>query len=329
MAPSNDDRFDLTEPKGTRGRKEGCDECKMLQRAPESSLAGLPDCVVREILEWVGTKEFLFVGPVNRRMYNIYKKIVGGFTTWTSYDAAFSSISRSEMILQQYDGMKSIVCKKAARYGHLKVLQWARNEGCAWSLRTCTVAAVNGHLDVLKWARTNGCPWDERTCTLAARGGHLDVLKWARANGCDWDAWTCAYAARGGHLDVLKWARADGCDWDFWTCAFAARRGPLEVLKWALANGCPWDGLTCAHAALGGYLDVLKWARANGCEWECMDCLSAATSRGHLEVVKWLRSQLVGGSLRNKAIDALIVSRARRNRQMHIVEWAQSIGLDH
>ena len=48
-------------------------------------------------------------------------------------------------------------------------------------------AAKYGHLEVLKWARENGCPWDEVTCAYAAKGGHLDVLKWARENGCPWD----------------------------------------------------------------------------------------------------------------------------------------------
>merc|ERR1711904_264377 len=44
-------------------------------------------------------------------------------------------------------------------------------------------AAENGHLKVLQWARANGCPWDKWTCSKAALKGHLEVLKWARAKG--------------------------------------------------------------------------------------------------------------------------------------------------
>ena len=135
-------------------------------------------------------------------------------------------------------------------------------------------------------------------------------------------------AAKNGHLDVLKWARTNGCPWNGCTCANAALGGYLDVLRWARANGCPWDERTCSWAAECGHLDVLKWARANGCEWDYTDCLLSATSNGHLEVVQWLRSRFfVGGSLGNEAIHALVVSTARRFRQMHIVDWARSIGL--
>ena len=75
----------------------------------------------------------------------------------------------------------------------------------------CEYAARGGHLKVLKWARDNGCPWDEWTCNNAAWGGHLKVLKWLIEKGCPWDEWTCNNAARGGHLEVLKWARENGC----------------------------------------------------------------------------------------------------------------------
>jgi hypothetical protein len=62
--------------------------------------------------------------------------------------------------------------------------------------------AAIGWLRVLQWARANGCPWDEATCASAAEGGHLEVLQWARSNGCLWDESTCAGAAKGGHLEV-------------------------------------------------------------------------------------------------------------------------------
>jgi len=41
-------------------------------------------------------------------------------------------------------------------------------------------AAKGGHLRMLKWARENGCPWDVNICWAAAG----DTLQWARANGC-------------------------------------------------------------------------------------------------------------------------------------------------
>jgi len=102
-----------------------------------------------------------------------------------------------------------------------------------------TVAARNGHLKLLQWAREHGCPWNEWTCWKAAEGGHLEVLQWAREHHCPWDEWTCWKAAEGGHLEVLQWAREHHCPWNEWTCRKAAEEGHLEVLQWARENGCP------------------------------------------------------------------------------------------
>src|SRR5579872_5352516 len=98
-----------------------------------------------------------------------------------------------------------IFCDIAAEGGHLRVLQWLRENECPWDIHTCAKASRNGHFEVLKWARINGCPWNAYTCFFAAYGGHLEVLQWARENGCLWNADTCSYAAYGGHLEVLRW----------------------------------------------------------------------------------------------------------------------------
>jgi hypothetical protein len=101
-----------------------------------------------------------------------------------------------------------LLCAAAARVGDLEALKALRRaEIFPWDAWTCSYAAWGGHLRVLKWARANGCPWDDRTCEYAAKGGHLEVLKWARENRCPWNEWTCWRAAEGGHLEVLKWAR--------------------------------------------------------------------------------------------------------------------------
>jgi hypothetical protein len=139
----------------------------------------------------------------------------------------------------------------------------------------------------LQWARENGCPWNLRTRIASAEGGHLEALQWARANGCPWDEGTCRSAAEGGHLEVLQWARGNGCPWDKWTCLLSAWRGHLEVLQWARENGCPWDERTCSYAVRGGYLEVLQWARENGCPWDKQECLRNA----HTHVRVWIKGQ--------------------------------------
>ena len=106
----------------------------------------------------------------------------------------------------------------------VKLLEWAKKNGCPWNITACAAAAKGGHLEVLQWARENGCPWDESTCFFAAEEGHLEVLKWARENGCPWSEFTCDYAAKGGHLLVLQWARENGCPWGEFTCDYEIGR---------------------------------------------------------------------------------------------------------
>ena len=212
---------------------------------------------------------------------------------------------------------KPSVCKSAAKFGHLEIVKWARENGCPWEEArctggeagaglsvpgprinylekinrikyTCAWAARRGHLEVLKWVRENGCPWDEKTCSWAAKGGHLATLKWARENGCPWDEETCANLAEGGHLETLKWAHENDCPWDDRTCANLAGGGHLEMLLWARENDCPWSEWTCACAAWGGHFEILKWARENGCPWDKQTCEHAAGA-GRLEILKWAR----------------------------------------
>jgi hypothetical protein len=190
--------------------------------------------------------------------------------------------------------MSADICAIAAENGHLDVLIWARENDCPWNRQVCTLAAEHGHLDVLVWAREHGCDWNISTCAMAAQGGHLDVLVWAREHGCPWDATTCTCAVSGGHLDVLVWAREHGCDWNTPTCGMAAQRGHLDILIWAREHDCPWNVYTCIMAAMYGHLNVLIWACEHGCDWAdwaAKLCIDLAQSKGHLDVVEWIRQR--------------------------------------
>ncbi len=102
-----------------------------------------------------------------------------------------------------------------AKLGYLKILQWIHTlfiNAKHWNTWVCTLAAENGHLKLLQWLRENDCPWDELTCAYAAGCGQLEVLQWARQQvpPAPWNEWTCALAVKGGHLSVLQWARENG-----------------------------------------------------------------------------------------------------------------------
>jgi hypothetical protein len=126
------------------------------------------------------------------------------------------------------------ICEKAARGGHLTLLQSFRaTPSLAW--------------------KDNNIQWDEATCSSAAQGGQLHVLQWLRAQDppCPWDQETCEYAAWCGNLHVLLWLRAQDlpCPWDKETCNAAAWGGNLRLLQWLRAQDppCPWDDETASH----------------------------------------------------------------------------------
>ena len=109
---------------------------------------------------------------------------------------------------------KGWLCRYAACWGDLRLLEWAHAQGCPWGKRTCKDAAKNGHLHCLKYAHEQGCEWDEYTCKDAAKNGHLHCLTYAHEQGCPWGEGTCKAAAKNGHLHCLTYAHEQGCQWD-------------------------------------------------------------------------------------------------------------------
>merc|ERR1711907_284901 len=76
--------------------------------------------------------------------------------------------------------------------------------------------------------------------------------------------------------------------------------------------------LTCAEAAEGGHLEVLKWARSQDppCPWNKWTCEGAAKG-GHLDVLKWARSQDPPCPWSRDECR----ERARRYGHQHVVDW--------
>ena len=104
---------------------------------------------------------------------------------------------------------------------------------------TCSRAARDGHLDILQWLREQGCPFAKDICKYAAMSDNLDILKWLQSLGCSWDEEVCATAAEYGHLKTLIWLREQGCQWNKKTTRVAASNGMFHTFKWAVEHDCP------------------------------------------------------------------------------------------
>jgi len=101
------------------------------------------------------------------------------------------------------------VCTKAASDDDLRRLQCLTSE--SMPVRACERAARHGHLRVLERALGSNDVSAMDICEQAAAGGHMHVLQWAVGNGFKRNSMTCAHAARYGHFDVLQWIMAQGC----------------------------------------------------------------------------------------------------------------------
>ncbi len=91
------------------------------------------------------------------------------------------------------DQLTSAAAKRAAKSGHLHVLQWmagpeAGPEGEAALLAAqpslTSSAAMSGSVAVVRWARERGCPWADDTFKGAASSGNTALLEMLAAEGC-------------------------------------------------------------------------------------------------------------------------------------------------
>lgn len=73
---------------------------------------------------------------------------------------------------------------------------------------------------------------------------------------------------------------------------YAAQTGQLEVLVWARAQEppAPWSKAACFGAAAEGHLEVLQWLHQQQCPWNKAFCERIARRNGQLHVLHWLQS---------------------------------------
>jgi len=103
----------------------------------------------------------------------------------------------------------------------------------------------------------------------------------------------------------------------------AASRGFLDVLKhWenvpADKKELLWEAEARNWAADRGHLEVVKFLRSQGCSWDTYTCAWAAGG-GQLDIVKFLRSQ-------GCPWDAYTCTTAARKARLEVLKWARSEG---
>ena len=163
------------------------------------------------------------------------------------------------------------MAQDAIRFGNLPLLRYAVSQGCLID-GICYRAAKSGHLHVIQWAKQAGCKIYRDTCCTAAGRGHLHIVRWCIERGeVLWSFDIGKVAAYHGAVNVLQWALDNNLPMDsIWNNAVAG--GQLAVLQWALSNNYPRDGHEVYCAARDGHLDVLKWLLNHEFAWDLSAC---------------------------------------------------------
>jgi hypothetical protein len=144
----------------------------------------------------------------------------------------------------------NVICRKAAYFRRLRLLQWLHNNGCQWS-----------EVNVLTNASRGGSvPWSERVAAkllnAAASCDELAAAQWLRAAcGAQPASFASKFADQSDgkcgqcwSVSTMQWALACGSGWRDWKCddytddkytGLFNKQQAAKVLSWAHANGCP------------------------------------------------------------------------------------------
>src|SRR5579872_647404 len=195
----------------------------------------------------------------------------------------------------------------AAFLGDKKPFKHAKKEGL-WKdkhlnsqnkfyIDICEFATKGGNLSFIEWLfksfheqlKQNDMA-HKMIYFIAAEMNRQDIIRSINNLGyCEFKQFNeCIHhATKGGHLELTKWLMENGCIWDEDVCTIAAGHGYLEIIQWAIIKNLIWNPDICFRAAaINGHLEILKWAKTNGYTFKPSIFKFAAES-GQLEILKW------------------------------------------
>ncbi len=96
--------------------------------------------------------------------------------------------------------------------GSLPCLQLAIQNGCFFDVSDAYLAAARwNHLHMIIWLRDNGYKWGSKTSMGAVIGNHLELLKWLVKEGCKLDSKSYIAASNEKNTEILKWLIENNC----------------------------------------------------------------------------------------------------------------------
>ena len=141
----------------------------------------------------------------------------------------------------------------AALQGNVEMVKYCVAKKCPINAWACENAARYGHLEVLKYLREEAkAPWGSWTATRAASNGHLHILEYLVERKFDELEDACEFAAKNGHLGCLKYLHETAkAPWDYLAVREAHDYNETECVQYLLDNDCPLpDGWRYEHGEL-------------------------------------------------------------------------------
>ncbi|RLN82098.1 hypothetical protein BBJ28_00025932 [Nothophytophthora sp. Chile5] len=159
----------------------------------------------------------------------------------------------------------------------------------------------------------------------AAKHGELRVLEWlwerSRQHGLRvfWGARELFFAGQHGHLEVAQWLHEHTAPppthMFFVTLEEAARSGDMRMVRWLCEVRGEWSPYAAVLAASRGHLEVLKWLRTNLFSSNSSSIsMDDAAAGGHLEVLRWLQNHSGYATLG-------AMNKAAANGHIEVVQW--------
>lgn len=101
-----------------------------------------------------------------------------------------------------------------------------------------------------------------------------------------------SYALSNEKIEVMQWLRSTGYQWQPRDFEDAVKSGSLACVIYLHQDGCPSEdeeSRMMTTAASRGHLEIMKWLREKEFTWSALT-MREAIRGGHFDVVKWLVS---------------------------------------
>jgi hypothetical protein len=146
----------------------------------------------------------------------------------------------------------------------------------------------------LTWAYTSGLQLraDNRSLQRAAgRRASLLLLAILHELGLVFDSHALDSAVATDHEAAVHYLHAEHhCTMGFFTGLAPAGAGNVRMLRCLRQMGYSFEHyILCSYAAQGGHLEALKYLRSEGCAWPLLHIAADAAGSGNLEMVSTMR----------------------------------------